>query len=171
MADGDCFWYAEGEYLYDVVDGPRGDDPALRPNQLFALALTHSPCDNGRARCIVNACARALLTSLGLRTLAPRDPRYGGRFTGGVRARDGAYHQGTSWAWLIGPFVTAHFRAFGDAAAARSFLAPFEHHLSDAGLGTISEVFDGDAPYVPGGCIAQAWSVAEVLRAWVEVAE
>jgi predicted glycogen debranching enzyme len=165
------FWYPAGGYLYDVIDGPHGPDRTLRPNQLIGPGLTHSPCTDERGRAIVTACAGRLLTSLGLRTLAPDDPEYTGRFSGPMRARDAAYHRGTTWAWLIGPFVRAHYRVFGDAAAARSFLRPFEHHLSDAGLGTISEVFDGDPPYTPGGCIAQAWSVAEVLRAWVEVEE
>ncbi|MGH2523754.1 MAG: amylo-alpha-1,6-glucosidase, partial [Anaerolineales bacterium] len=160
------FWYAEGGYLYDVVDGPDGNDSSLRPNQLFALSLPHVTMAEGRARSIVDACAARLLTSHGLRSLSPQHPAYVGQYGGDQRTRDAAYHQGTVWGWLIGPFVEAHFRAYGDAALARSFLAPFEHHLSDFGLGSIAEIFEGDPPFAPRGCIAQAWSVAEVLRVW-----
>lgn len=165
----DRYWYAEGGYLYDVLDGPHGNDATLRPNQLLALGLTHAPVGNERARAMVTVCARHLLASLGLRTLAPGDSRYAGHFGGAPHVRDAVYHQGTVWAWLIGPFVSAHFRTFGDAETARSFLLPFEHHLADGCLGTIGEVFDGDPPHTPAGCPAQAWSVAEVLRAWIEV--
>lgn len=161
------FWYAAGGYLYDVVDGLDGDDPALRPNQLLAVSLPHGPLSPDRARSVVNACAAALLTSYGLRSLAPGDPAYVGEYGGDRRRRDGAYHQGTVWGWLIGPFVEAHYKVYGDAETARSFLRPFAHHLTDHGLGTISEIFDGHPPHTPRGCIAQAWSVAEVLRAWL----
>jgi predicted glycogen debranching enzyme len=160
------FWYAAGGYLYDVIDGPNGDDPSLRPNQLIACALDPPLLSRNAARSVLGACARALVTSYGLRTLAPSDPRYVGIYGGDAGARDGAYHQGTVWAWLMGPFVAAHLQAYGDPDAARSFLEPFADHLTDAGLGTISEIFDGDAPHRPRGAIAQAWSVAEVMRAW-----
>ncbi len=163
------FWYAEGGYLYDVVDGPDGDDPALRPNQLLAVSLPHSPLAPDQARQVVDACAAALLTSYGLRSLAPDHPAYVGVYGGDRWQRDGAYHQGTAWGWLIGPFVEAHYKIYGDAEAARSFLRPFAQHLADHGLGTISEIFDGDPPHTPRGCIAQAWSVAEVLRTWLMV--
>ena len=167
------FWYARGGYLYDVVGGPEGDDPSLRPNQLFAVSLPRGPLagpeHSARARSIVDACAAQLLTSYGLRSLSPAHRDYTGMFTGDQRQRDAAYHQGTAWGWLIGPFVEAHFRAYGDVYAARSFLAPFEHHLSDFGLGSIAEVFEGDAPFIARGCIAQAWSVAEALRAWAKL--
>src|SRR5207249_6483506 len=116
-----------------------------------------------RRRAVVDACARHRLTSYGLRSLAPFDARYVGRYGGDQRARDGAYHQGTAWGWLLGPFALAHFNAYGDAARAREYLAPLADHLGDHGLGSIAEIFDGDAPFLPNGCIAQAWSVAETL--------
>ncbi|MBI3958582.1 MAG: glycogen debranching enzyme family protein [Chloroflexi bacterium] len=164
------FWYARGGYCYDVLDGPGGDDPALRPNQLFAVSLPHSPLDPVQQRGVVDVCARHLLTSYGLRSLAADDPAYIGHYGGGPRQRDGAYHQGTVWSWLIGPFVSAHLRVYGDPGAARGFLAPFAHHLNDHGLGSISEIFDGDPPFTPRGCIAQAWGVAELLRVWGDIA-
>jgi predicted glycogen debranching enzyme len=173
------FWYAAGRYLYDVIEGPQGDDAALRPNQLIALALPYGPwagpAHAARARELVELCAAHLLTSYGLRSLSPGHPDYRGVFTGDQRQRDAVYHQGTVWGWLIGPLVDAYLLAGGDADAhasvdtARSWLAPFEHHLADFGLGSVAEVFDGDAPFAPRGCPAQAWSVAEVLRAWVKV--
>lgn len=170
VASFDKFWYTDGGYLYDVIEGPEGSDAALRPNQLFAISLPHGPLavagQKARIRSIVDACAAHLLTSYGLRSLSPQHPAYIGKYTGEVIKRDAAYHQGTAWGWLIGPFVDAHLRAYGDPEAARSFLAPFEYHLADFGLGSIAEIFEGDAPFRPVGCIAQAWSVAEVLRAW-----
>jgi len=168
-ASFDRFWNADRGCCFDVVDGPDGDDPALRPNQIFALALPESPLSAERQRAVVDACARRLLTSYGLRSLAPGERAYHGRYGGDALARDGAYHQGTVWAWLLGPFALAHARAHGDREAARAFLEPLAHHLGDYGLGSIAEVFDGDAPFAPGGCIAQAWSVAETLRAWREL--
>ncbi len=169
-ASFDKFWYAEGGYLYDVIEGPEGSDSALRPNQLFAISLPHGPLAGqehaARARSIVDLCAAHLLTSYGLRSLSPRHSAYIGTYRGDRWRRDAAYHQGTVWGWLIGPFVDAHLRAYDDPEAARSFLAPFEHHLADFGLGSIAEIFEGDAPFRPCGCMAQAWSVAEVLRAW-----
>jgi predicted glycogen debranching enzyme len=160
------FWFAAGGYCYDVVEGPGGDDPTLRPNQLLAVSLPASPLAPDLQRRVVDVCARHLLTSFGLRSLAPGDPAYCGNCDGGQRRRDGAYHQGTVWGWLLGPFALAHARAHGDRAAARAFLAPLAHHLEDHGVGSIAEIFDGDAPFTPRGCIAQAWSVAETLRAW-----
>jgi predicted glycogen debranching enzyme len=160
------FWYAPGGYCYDVLDGPGGDDPALRPNQLLAVAMPDSPLTPERQRRVVDACARHLLTSFGLRSLAPSDPAYCGRCAGTQHQRDGAYHQGTVWAWLLGSFALAHARTHGDVVAARAFLEPMAHHLEDHGVGSIAEVFDGDAPFAPRGCIAQAWSVGETLRAW-----
>ena len=161
------YWSAEGGYLYDVIDGPAGNDSSLRPNQLLAISLTPTLLSHDAACSVLDVCARELLTSYGLRSLAPGDREYTGEFTGDRYARDGAYHQGTVWGWLIGPFVEAHFTVYGDRNAARSFLLPFEHHLKDAGLGTIGEVFEGDPPHAPKGCMAQAWSVAEVLRMWM----
>jgi predicted glycogen debranching enzyme len=160
------FWNGAVGYCYDVIDGPDGDDLALRPNQLLAVSLPHSPLNARQQRAVVDVCARQLLTSHGLRSLAPDDPAYIGHYSGDQRQRDAAYHQGTVWSWLIGPFVTAHLRVYGDRELARSFLQPLIHHLTDHGVGSISEIFDGDPPFIPRGCIAQAWSVAELLRAW-----
>ncbi|MFN8596019.1 MAG: amylo-alpha-1,6-glucosidase [Anaerolineae bacterium] len=160
------FWYADGGYLYDVIDGPDGNDASLRPNQLFALSLKPTLLSHEAAVSVLNVCAKELVTSFGLRSLAPSHADYVGIFTGDRYARDGAYHQGTVWSWLIGPFVEAHYTVFKDRAAALSYLAPFEQHLHDACVGSISEVFDGDAPHLPKGCASQAWSVAEVLRLW-----
>jgi predicted glycogen debranching enzyme len=160
------FWNEEMGYCTDVIDGPDGDDPALRPNQLLAVSLPHSPLNAQQQRAVVDVCARHLLTSHGLRSLAPDDPAYVGHYGGDQRQRDSAYHQGTVWAWLIGPFVSAHLRVYGDRDQARSFLQPLFRHLADHGVGSVSEIFDGDPPFTPRGCIAQAWSVAELLRAW-----
>jgi len=160
------FWNEEGGYCHDVIDGPEGDDPALRPNQLLAVSLPHSPLDARHQRAVVDVCTRHLLTSHGLRSLAPNDPAYLGRYGGDQRQRDAAYHQGTVWGWLIGPFIDAHLRVYRDREQARSYLEPFARHLAAHGVGSISEIFDGDPPFAPRGCIAQAWSVAEVLRAW-----
>ena len=165
------FWYVAGNYCYDVIDGPGGDDASLRPNQLFAVSLPHTPLDADQQRAVVDACARHLLTSHGLRSLAPDDPAYIGHYGGDQRQRDGAYHQGSVWGWLIGPFVSAHLRVYRDPAQAQSYLMPLLHHLADHGVGSISEIFDGDPPFTPRGCIAQAWSVAEMLRAWQEIAK
>ena len=160
------FWYARGGYLYDVLSGPEGDDSSLRPNQLLAVSLPYSPLEAERQKAVVDACARSLLTSHGLRSLAPDQPEYHGHYGGDVIERDSAYHQGTVWGWLMGPFVEAHLRVYNDRQAARGFLTPMVHHLADAGLGSISEIFDGDPPFTPRGCFAQAWSVAEYLRLW-----
>jgi predicted glycogen debranching enzyme len=164
------FWYAEGGYLYDVIDTPSGgNDASLRPNQLFAVSLEPNLLAPEAARSVVDLCAKQLLTSYGMRSLAPTHEDYRGSFTGDRYARDGAYHQGTVWSWLIGPFVEAHYNVYHDRAAALSYLRPFEQHLHDLCVGSISEVFYGDAPHLPRGCAAQAWSVAEVLRVWVEL--
>ena len=164
------FWNQAGGYCHDVIDTPTGDDPTLRPNQIFAVSLAESPLSPDRQRRVVEACARHLLTSYGLRTLAPTHPQYQGRYGGDQRSRDGAYHQGTVWPWLLGPFALAHHKVYGDADAARSFLAPLAHHVADYGVGSIAEIFEGEAPFEPRGCIAQAWSVGETLRAWHELA-
>jgi glycogen debranching enzyme len=118
---------------------------------------------------VLRTCERELLTSHGLRTLDPDDPAYQGHYGGDQRKRDGAYHQGTVWPWLLGAFARAHFSLYGSVIWAASYLAPIEQHLSDACIGQVSEIFDGDAPHLPQGCFAQAWSVAEVLRAWLEI--
>jgi predicted glycogen debranching enzyme len=169
----DRFWISDKQFCFDVIDGPRGpgdNDGVLRPNQIFAVSLPESPLTPERQRAVVDVCARELLTSFGLRSLGPKEPDYHGRYAGTVEERDGAYHQGTAWGWLIGPFAIAHLRVYQDAATAMSFLEPMFRHLQAAGLGTASEIFDGDAPFSPGGCIAQAWTVGETLRAWRAIA-
>ncbi len=160
------FWSDELGHCYDVLDGPDGDDPALRPNQLFAVSLPHSPLDPRQQRAVVDACARHLLTSHGLRSLSPAHPDYVGTYGGDQRQRDAAYHQGTVWGWLIGPFVGAHLRVYGDPELARSFLQPLIQGLNEHGVGSLSEIFEGEPPFRPRGCFAQAWTVAEALRAW-----
>jgi len=161
------FWNDSLGYCYDVLDTPDGSpDGSLRPNQLLAVALPYTPLAAERQRSVVDACARHLLTAHGLRSLSPDDAAYIGQYGGDRRKRDGAYHQGTVWGWLIGPFVAAHLRVYGDAQAARGYLAPLLQHLTDHGVGSLSEIFEGDAPFAPRGCFAQAWSVGEVLRVW-----
>jgi predicted glycogen debranching enzyme len=161
------FWNEEAGCLYDVVDGDTRD-AAVRPNQIFAVSLTHTMLEDGDARRVVEVMERELLTPVGLRTLSPHDPAYRGRYEGDVVSRDSAYHQGTVWPWLMGPFLTAYARLKGGSEPAR-WLGAFEEALRTGCLGQIGEVADGDAPYRPGGCVAQAWSVAEILRAAVEV--
>jgi predicted glycogen debranching enzyme len=165
------FWNDSARCLYDVVDGDMRDG-SIRPNQVLAISLRHSMVDNIRAAQALEVVQRELLTPAGLRSLSPFDPRYRGVYEGGPWQRDGAYHQGTVWPWLMGPFLTAWLRVHDRSAEAlrfaSSWLADFDHHLTDAGLGQVSEIFDGDAPHRPRGCIAQAWSVAELLRAAVE---
>jgi len=159
------FWHATGGYLYDIVDGEAGDDAAFRPNQIFAIALDHPVLDREYWETVVTAVHAKLVTPVGLRSLAPGEPDYKPRYFGDLRARDAAYHQGTVWAWLIGPFIDAWLKVYpDDYATARHFLDSFEPHLAEAGIGSISEVFDAEPPFTPRGCIAQAWSVAEVLR-------
>jgi len=158
------FWNEELGYCYDVLDGPEGNDPALRPNQLFAVSLPHSPLPDERRKAVVDACARHLLTSHGLRSLDPRHPDHKGHHGGDRRTRDAAYHEGTVWGWLIGPFVSAHLRVCRDPALARSFLQPMLQRLESHGVGSLSEIFDGDPPHTPRGCTALTWTVAEVLR-------
>jgi predicted glycogen debranching enzyme len=173
------FWFVPGNHLFDVIDGPEGDfdegerrcDATLRPNQLLALSLRHSSLTAVRARAVVDVCARHLWTPLGLRSLAAEDARFVPQYGGGQRERDGAYHQGTVWSWLLGPFALAHFRAYGDAAMARNYLRGVEAHLREGCIGQVSEIFDGNAPFSARGCFAQAWSVAEILRAWRQLGE
>ena len=153
-------------HLADVVDGPDGDDFTLRPNQVFAASLPYPLLEREAAAAMLTAVGRALLTTHGLRSLAPADPAYRGDYGGDPARRDGAYHQGPVWTWLMGAYVEAHFRVHGDRDAARALLAPFEHHLRDAGLGSVAEILEGDPPHQPRGAIAQAWGVAEILRLW-----
>lgn len=161
------FWYEEGGYLYDVINGDEKDS-TLRPNQIFAVSLPFESVTPDRAAKVINFVEERLLTPFGLRTLDPRDKRYASRYQGDSRTRDAAYHQGTVWPWLIGPFLTGYQKVHGKSprvqAHLRAHLALLLTHLWESGLGTISEVFDGDMPHEPRGCIAQAWSVAEVLR-------
>ena len=166
-----AFWSDELGYLYDCV---RGDekDASLRPNQVIALALPYSPLGRTRQQSILRHVTEELLTPYGLRTLSPHGPAYRGRYEGDRWSRDGAYHQGTVWPWLLGPFVSAHLASTDHPDETKRWLReklqPLVDHLQDAGLGTISEIFDGDEPHTPRGCPAQAWSVAELLRVWVE---
>jgi len=169
-----AFWCEARGYLYDVVDAAEGTpdatgrraDASLRPNQIFAVSLGTKLLDARRARAVVDVCGRELLTPVGLRSLAAGDPRYVGTYQGGPAERDAAYHQGTVWAWLLGPFALAHFRVYQDAGYALSLLAGLAPHLGEGCLATIGEIFDGDAPHAPRGCFAQAWSVAQTLCAW-----
>ncbi len=166
------FWYEEGGYLYDVIDGENaGPDRSCRPNQLLAISLDYPVLDQSRWAAVVNVAQDRLLTPVGLRSLAPGEPDYKPRYDGDLRSRDAAYHQGTVWAWLIGPFIDAWLKVHpGDTAGARGFLKGFQDHLLGACVGTISEIFDADLPFSPRGCCAQAWSVAEVLRCFVKTA-
>jgi predicted glycogen debranching enzyme len=173
MADQACgsfnaaFWNAAEGCLYDVVDGDARDN-SLRPNQILAVSLPYSMLDFERAKAVVATVERELLTPRGLRTLSAKDPRYRGRYEGDPFSRDTAYHQGTVWPWLAGPFFTAYLKIHDwdqdSRARVKAWLAQFEAHLTEAGLGQVSEIFDGDPPFTPRGCIAQAWSVAELLR-------
>jgi predicted glycogen debranching enzyme len=158
------FWNVDRGFCFDVIDGPEGDDPALRPNQLFAVSLHHSPLPRNRQRTVVDVCATSLLTPLGLRTLGPNEHGYRGRYAGGPMERDGAYHQGTVWPWLIGAFVDAHRRVYQDPEAIDVILEPLIAHLEEYGMGSIAECAEGDRPHDPRAAIAQAWSIAEVLR-------
>ncbi len=164
------FWNAARGCCYDVIDSPGiGNDASLRPNQILAVSLPVSTLSLEQQKSVVEVCARNLLTSHGLRSLAPGEPGYTGHYGGSPRDRDAAYHQGTVWGWLLGPFALAHYRVYRDRAAALRFLEPLGRQIYSSGLGTLSEIFDGDPPFTPRGCIAQAWTVAEVLRAWKEI--
>jgi len=166
------FWDEAGGYLFDVVDGENGgNDNACRPNQIFAISLDHPVLDEARWKPVMDVVTDRLLTPVGLRSLAPGHPDYKAKYYGDLRSRDAAYHQGTVWAWLIGPYVDAWRKLNpGKDTDARQFLTGFAAHMDEACIGSISEVFDAEAPYTPRGCVAQAWSVAEVLRCWVNTA-
>jgi predicted glycogen debranching enzyme len=167
----ELFWNEQEGCLYDVVSD-KGQDGAIRPNQIFAVSLPHPVLDQHLALRVVEVVEWELLTPYGLRTLSPRDPNYRGNYGGDPHSRDSAYHQGTVWPWLLGPFLTAYVKVHGDSQEARQradrFLDSMRSHLWQAGVGQISEVFEGNPPHKPGGCVAQAWSVAEVLRTYVE---
>ena len=165
------FWNESRGCLYDVVDGENGDDASFRPNQIFAVSLPHPVLDRQYWRPVVDAVEQKLLTPFGLRSLAPDEPDFKSRYFGDLRARDAAYHQGTVWAWLIGPFIDAWLKVHPDKREkARGLLAGFETVVAEAGIGSISEIFDAEPPFTPRGCMAQAWSVAEVLRCLVKTA-
>ena len=165
----DRFWNQERGCLYDVLDADGGASPdaSVRPNQIFAVSLPLGVLSPERMRAVVDTCGRELLTSYGLRSLSPKDPAYVGRYAGDPWQRDAAYHQGTVWSWLLGPFARAHYRVHRDARQALAFLAPMAQHLAAGCLGSVSEIFDADAPHLPRGCFAQAWAVAEILRSWI----
>jgi predicted glycogen debranching enzyme len=165
------FWHEAGGHLFDVVDGPGGDDARFRPNQIFALSLDHPVLDAEHREAVVVAVRDRLLTPVGLRSLAVGEPDFKAHYFGDVRSRDAAYHQGTVWAWLMGPFIDAWLRVYPQRRAeARAFLDGFGGQLATAGVGYISEIFDAEPPFTPRGCIAQAWSVAEILRSLVATA-
>ncbi len=174
------FWNAERNCCFDVIDVPgagvgggksTGKEAALRPNQILAVSLPVSPLSKDQQKSVVDLCAERLLTCYGLRSLASGEPNYQGRYGGDQLSRDAAYHQGTVWGWLLGPFALAHHRVYGDRAAALRYLEPLAGNISAYGLGTLAEIFDGDPPHTPRGCIAQAWTVGELLRAWSEIAK
>ncbi len=169
----DRFWFADGGYLYDVVDAEGGgNDPKCRPNQVLSIALPHAVLARDRWEPVMRVVRDRLLTPVGLRSLAPGDRDYKAQYFGDLRTRDAAYHQGTVWGWLGGPFIDAWVKVYpDDLAGARKALEGFVPHLDEACIGSISEVFDAEAPFTARGCIAQAWSVAEVLRARVMLAE
>ena len=167
----EVFWFDEGQYLYDYIDGETRSK-AIRPNQVFAVSLPYSMLSKKRQRKVVEIVKECLLTPYGLRSLSPKDKDYIGRYCGNVYERDRAYHQGTVWAWLIGPYISAYVKAYAGNKDALEYIkglfVPFYEHLFDAGLGTVSEIFDGNPPHTPRGCISQAWSVAEILRVYFE---
>ncbi|HUE56487.1 MAG TPA: amylo-alpha-1,6-glucosidase [Candidatus Udaeobacter sp.] len=164
------FWNPARGCCYDAIDSLGiGNDGSLRPNQILAVSLPVIPLDTDQQKAVVDVCARYLLTSHGLRSLAPGEPGYAGHYGGSPRDRDAAYHQGTVWGWLLGPFALAHYRVYRDREAALRFLEPLGRQIYASGLGTLGEIFDGDAPFTPRGCIAQAWTIAEVLRVWHEL--
>jgi len=166
------FWYHEGGYLYDVIDGETGNDSACRPNQLLAISLKHPVLEPQRWNAVLEVCRDRLLTPVGLRSLSRDHRDYKAKYFGDLRARDAAYHQGTVWSWLVGPFIDAWLKVHPeDKTGARQFLEGFVPHLDEGAVGSINEIFDAEAPFTPRGCIAQAWSVAEVLRCWVKTAE
>ena len=164
-----AFWFTEGGYLYDVIQGDF-KDTAIRPNQIFAVSHPYSPLDKARQKCVFDVVTKHLLTPIGLRTLAPGHEKYCPKYSGNRWQRDCAYHQGTVWAWLIGPYCDAHVKVTGNGKTRRKDISRIIEgligHLEDAGLGSVSEIFDADPPHRPVGCFAQAWSVSELLRVY-----
>jgi glycogen debranching enzyme len=166
-----CFWYEKGQYLYDCVTEDY-KDASIRPNQIFAVSLPFSPLDSSLQKAVVNCVENNLLTPFGLKTLAANDSRYKGKYEGGTKERDSAYHQGTVWAWLIGAFIEAYLKVNNNSKQSKKICAErleplIKHFETDGCIGSINEIFDGDAPHKPRGTFAQAWSVAEVLRAYL----
>jgi predicted glycogen debranching enzyme len=165
------FWNEKTGYLYDVIDGDPAEEPLCRPNQIFSISLDYPVLERSRWDAVINVVQERLLTPVGLRSLAPGEPNFKARYFGDLRSRDAAYHQGTVWMWLIGPWIDAWLKAHpDDHDGARRFLDGCTGALTSFGIGTLAEVFDAEPPYSPRGCIAQAWSVAEVLRSWVKTA-
>jgi glycogen debranching enzyme len=159
------FWNTSRGYLYDVIDGPAGLDDSCRPNQILSIALTHPVLNREHWLAVVNQVKEHLLTPVGLRSLSPQHVDYKQNYDGDLYTRDAAYHQGTVWAWLIGPYIDALIKTQPENKPhVQKLLSGFYQHMSEAGIGSISEIFDAESPYTPRGCIAQAWSVAEVLR-------
>jgi predicted glycogen debranching enzyme len=166
------FWYEKGGYLYDVVDGEAGDDSSLRPNQIFAISLDFPILASEKWQTVLGCVEKELLTPVGLRSLAPCEKDFKPKYDGNLHARDAAYHQGTVWPWLIGPFVDAWLKVYpDDTDRAAKFLEAFDNHLGEDAIGSVSEIFDAEPPFTPRGCVAQGWSVAEVLRSYVKIAE
>jgi predicted glycogen debranching enzyme len=169
------FWNGSENCLFDVVevDGGQDNDAAIRPNQIFAVSLTHKLLDPDQARQVLEVVERELLTPFGLRTLSPKHPQYRGHYGGDVLARDSAYHQGTVWPWLMGPFAVAYFEAHGRDSAARQrcleWLSALREYRTSVGMDQLPEVFDGDPPHHPGGCPAQAWSLAAVIQSFLTI--
>jgi predicted glycogen debranching enzyme len=161
------YWNAAAGCLYDVIDGPDGDDGSIRPNQIFAISLPNPILYQRHWEPVVETVRNRLVTAYGLRTLSAEHPDYKAHYRGDLRSRDAAYHQGTVWPWLIGAYIDACLKVRPDRVSARQLLTGFREHLCNAGVGSISEIFDAEDPYAAGGCIAQAWSVAEILRAWL----
>jgi predicted glycogen debranching enzyme len=163
------FWDPARGFLRDVVDGDPRDAERLRPNQLMAVSLPHPALAHERWEAVVETVRRELLTPRGLRTLARGDPDYRARYAGAARERDSAYHQGTVWPWLLGPFVDAWLKVHpGRREEARGFLLPLASRDAESAIGTVPEIYDAEPPFAPRGCVAQAWSVAELLRAWIK---
>ncbi|RJP14567.1 MAG: glycogen debranching protein [Candidatus Abyssobacteria bacterium SURF_5] len=166
------FWYENGGYLYDIIEGENGKDHSLRPNQIFSISLSHPVLDSARWKAVLSTVEQHLLTPVGLRSLDPCHPHYKGEYRGDLLARDGAYHQGSVWSWLIGPFIDAWLKVYPDEREkARRFIDGLVAHLDDACVGNVSEIFDGEPPFRYEGCVAQAWSVAELLRSLIQVAQ
>ena len=167
----DRFWNQDLGYCFDVLDGTNGNDAALRPNQILAVSVSFPPLSKERQQKVIQTCEKYLLTPAGLRSLAVNQEGYVGKYGGDIWKRDSAYHQGTVWGWLMGPYLSSYLRVFGDRETVHCYLREYVDQINNHGLGSISEIFDGDYPYTPRGCIAQAWSVASALQVWLELSQ